>query len=347
MANIPQLISVIRKNKLYSQIVEGNFIRLLELDVPTLITKYNSGHREVLETEEFQEFINSTITSQELYDFIRDCEYFVSLKAEILEIVREAQNKIDYDPNRRIEPYPVGFDYINYYETYQDALDTLAIAEQVINSKSTYLLLKLLIKTESTRLEFQERTKVQKALKIEDLKRAELLKLIQQEDNNIGIVRITSSKSETTIKAGTRKDMAISDIIGAPFPADGERPGYSYGPDGDYDMPPYSCHKEFHNENITQFHEEMILTERRKRIGFMMAAGDDVEGYIYRNGIALAITKNELLSAGLIPASVGWKPFRVTLTKPGFYPLKNRFGTKYPLKEQIRIKAKALGFSMK
>ncbi len=342
MANIPQLISNIRKNKIYNQVVEGNFIRLLKIDVPTFIKKYNRGHREVLETEKFQEFINSTITSQELYDFIRECEHFVSLKAEILGRVREAQNKFDYDLNQRIEPYPVGFDYINYYETFQDALDTLDIAEQVINSKSTYLLLKLLVKTESTRHEFQERTKVQRALKEQDPKRDELLKLLQQKDNNIGIIKITSSKSETTIKAGTRKDMAISDIIGAPFPADGERPGYSYGLHREYNMPPYSCHKEFHDENLTQFHEEMILTERRKRMGFMMAAGEDVEGYIYRNGIALAITKNELLQAGIIPASVGWKPFKVTLSKPGLYPLKDRFGSRYPLKEQIRVKIKAL-----
>ena len=220
-------------------------------------------------------------------------------------------------------------------------LDTIAVAEKVVNSKSTYQLLKLLLKYEDAKYSFKERKEVIDSLKKEDSTRERLLSIIHSKDEEMGIVKITSSKSGISIKAGTRKDMAISDILGIPFPQDEEREGYDYGPYGDFYMPPYSVKKEFYIEGLTPFHEEMIREEKNLRESLRYNYVNE-EGYIYRNGIALAITSGELIENGINPESVGWKPFRINLSHKGFFSLKDKYDFRYPIKDQIRLKIKAL-----
>ncbi len=332
----------LRTRSLYKEVKGGTLTRLLELDVPTMVRDYNNGDKFVLATDECQEFINSTITIKELYSFIITCENILSRKEEFLQVINDQKDQFIYNPNERVLDRNRR-NSTSYSETYQEVLDTISLAEQVVNSKSTYQLLKLLIRYEKVRPELKQRKKVLEVLQTEDERREKLKGLIETKDNELGIVRIVTSNSRPTIKAGTKKDMAISDILGLPYPKDEEREGYEYGPHGDYYMQPYSCHKEFHIDDLTPSHYQMIAEERQKRDAMASSFIRDEEGYIYSNGVALPITKEELLRNGIDPNSVGWKPFKVSLERPKLFSLK-RDANDYKLSigEQIRIKMKSL-----
>ena len=64
-------------------------------------------------------------------------------------------------------------------------------------------------------------------------------------------------------------------------------------------MPPYKCEKTFHTPE-TDTHRRMIKDELCKR-SYLYSSTEDENGYIFKNGIALAISKRELSKNGIDP----------------------------------------------
>ncbi|MBQ4032282.1 MAG: hypothetical protein II625_11055 [Bacilli bacterium] len=320
------------------KITEEEFQTIATMDIATIVKEYNKGNVDVLNRPDVQIFMNSTITIRELIFYMKECQNLLAYKKDILDLIERQKSEFRYDPNTRF----FKGDSYGYYSkvTYQQVLEAIEIAEKTLNGKEFYLLLKALLKFESIRPELKERKEVLTAVQKPDERRDLLQEIIDRADPNMGIIQISEYKKGDRFVAGTKKDMAISEIIGVPYPADADKEGYDYGPHGDYYMPPCKVEKTFHQPE-TKTHFEMIRTEVQKRKDALFAATDE-QGYIYKNGVALLITSRELAECGVDPVSVGWKPIKVTPKHQSILSLRDERGFRLPLKETIAIKAKTL-----
>ncbi len=325
----------VNKNSLCQELLEGRYDTILSLDFPTILEKYNRGRFEVLDQKDVLEFINSSVTAQDVIFLINKCRALVAYKEEALASIEALKSRFEYDPNARIVT-----DIRYMCATYQDLLNALEKAETILNSKKTYVLLKVLMKYECVRYELRERKSFLKALFQNDERRDKLVELIGHRDLDVGIIQIVDSEKGKSIVAGTKTDMAISDMLGVPFKADADKEGYEYGPHGDFYMPPYKCEKTFHTPE-TDTHRRMIKDELYKR-SYLYSSTEDENGYIFKNGIALAISKRELSKNGIDPKAIGWKPLKVTAKTLSSLDLRDEYGNKLSIREQIRMKIKAL-----
>ena len=321
------------------KITEEEFQTIATMDIATIVKEYNKGNVDVLNRPDVQIFMNSTITVKDLIAYIGDCQRLLAYKKDVLDMVERQKSEFRYDPNARFVPKQA-YDFRDNYLTFEQVLNAVETAEKMLNNKQFYLLLKALLKFESIRPELKERKEVLTAVQRPDEKRDLLQGIIDRADPNMGIIQIHEYKKADRFVAGTKKDMAISEIIGVPYPADADIEGYDYGPHGDYYMPPCKVEKTFHQPE-TKTHFEMIRTEIQKRKDALFAATDE-QGYIYKNGVALLITSKELAECGVDPVSVGWKPIKVTPKRQSVLKLRDERGYRLPIAQTIAIKAKTL-----
>jgi len=325
-------------NNLRSKITEEEFQTIASMDIGAIIKEFNRGNVEVLDRQDINIFMNSKITVGDLINYIRDCQELLMYKKDILGLIERQKSEFRYDPNARFfNESQYGYNYGAL--SYQQVLESITTAEKMLNNKEFYLLLKAMLKFETVRVELRERKEVLTALKEKDERRDLLLETIDRGDTSMGIIQIQETQKGDRFEAGTKKDMAISEIIGLPYPKDVDEEGYEYGPHGDYYMPAHKVEKTFHQPE-TKTHYEMIRTEVQKRRNASYDATDE-PGYIYSNGVALQITAKELAECGVDPKSVGWKPVRVTPKRQSVLGLRDYRG-RLPLKEKIAIKAKTL-----
>ncbi len=310
-------------SSIISQLSDGSLYGLLNLDIKGIIKRFNSGDYQVLYEEDTQTFIKIGIRSDDILNTIIQMKELVQQKDAILAKIKEKKDMMNYYPNETII-----LGEVNYYSkncTYAEFIQAIELAEKILNDQRIYQLLNFLLKNESLINSINTRLKLLKTLEAKPEKTKELLEALKIEDDNIGIIRVNDN-GQISIGAGTRKDMAISDLIGRPFKKDIDEPGHDYGPHGDYWMPPKKVTKTFHEQGETELHHKMISEERTKRRylkemaksgnGYLLT-GDPYYsiycatpelGYILSGDYALLISKQELISYGIDPATIGWMP---------------------------------------
>ena len=163
----------------------------------------------------------------------------------------------------------------------------------------------------------------------------------QDFDEFIYVVKIVED-GKVTVKVGTKHDMEISDLIGKPFPADCDEPGYEYGPYSDRYHAPHKVEKEFYEKGTTPNHKKLIEAEKQYRVRLSQSSLDE-DGFIIARNKAIIISSLELTKLGIDPKSVGWKPLKLTVQPKSLFKVCKQnentrylsFGTKVQLKKDI------------
>ena len=178
------------------------------------------------------------------------------------------------------------------------------------------------------------------------VKTQELLDVLCKRDSDIGVIKVVKDYDgiTTSVVAGTRQDMEISDLIGKPFPSDCDEPGYDYGPHGDYYHSPLKVTKEFYDMGVTPKHARMIATERGSRVVLKCKSLVAEEGYILSHNYALIISKSDLISFGIDPKKVGWKPLRISVQPTSLFETckKNASTRHLSFKDKVQLKTSTL-----
>ena len=298
----------VRSSILTSELDEGIYDYLLNINTREIIKRFNSGDYSILDSDECSLFVNTKISSNQIVSVILSLKNLLKYKNDFLRLVEEKKTNMTYNHDEYIDTA-----YRRYYDRYETKITyaniekAFEIAERIMSNDKIYRILNFLLKNEALIPQLQERQKLFDLLLNNVDGTKSLLELIQTNDNDIGIITVDSSDNGRKVVVGTKKDMAISDILGYPFEANKDEPGYDYGPYGDYWMPPKKVVKTFYGDGETATHKKMIEEERQRRSTLSRYGGNEC-GYIMNKGVALLITRSELIKNGIDPARVGWKP---------------------------------------
>jgi len=340
-------INIVRKsnnllgNTEARRLAAGDYFNLLECDIDSTINKFNTSQDfSILNSEPCNLFLESDLRPESVIDIINQCRYLLATKSTFMHDVEDEKNKMTYNPNNN---YYVESGYYGNSYSYQRMIEAYELAEKILNDKRTYQLLKLLLKYYGTKSQIRDRQRLFKLLQDPDqsAKREELIKLLQTEDEEVGIVRTEDSQYGVSIDVGTRKDMAISDMIGLPFAKDIDEPGYDYGPYDSYYHEPHKITKTFH-EGDTKLHRNMITREKLRRAQNDSTLYSSERGFIMSGGIALIVSQKELVEWGIEPSRVKWQPLRITINPQAILTIKDSRGERIPLFDRLAVKVKTL-----
>lgn len=304
---IARLAYFVLHSDVLSKFLNGDFDKLLSVDMSSIIERFNNGDLSALNDEQIELFLGSVIEPYDVLYLIINLKDLLALRNTFAIDVLKEKDAMTFNPEN---VYSVTERYRRQSVTYQQVIDAIHTADKVLSNSRIYQLLNFCLKYEPLIGEIQQRKNVIASRDIPSEDKDKFLALLKNKDTNIGIVRVADSQDGISIHAGTRKDMAISDIIGKPFARDVDTPGYDYGPHGDYYMPPRKVVKTFHEDGYTALHQRMVRDEKIKRARLSLSDPNEV-GYIYNGQFSIIITKGELIQAGIDPVAVGWKPMKL------------------------------------
>ena len=206
------------------RILSGYYSKLLDINVPELIDKYNklidegkySEAKEMLEKSELKDLFSGIHELRQLRELIIAAHGILKYKKLILDTIKEKIDSSSYDENDLITK-----DFkCSRSVTYRQLLEMMDKAEKLASSKETYQLLSLVYKYSELK---DDAFRVN--LKLDDtstsLKIQEVLSDDSLEDE-IGIIKIYDTFYGIQHVAGTKREMALSDIVGYPYPKDQE-----------------------------------------------------------------------------------------------------------------------------
>lgn len=323
----------VRQSKIDS-IINGNYDFLLNMDMVSIIEKFNSGQYDVINSEDIDKFLSLNIKPIDLINCILYAKSLLQYKETFRQDVISQQDGMTYNPKRI---YHIRGGYSSTDFTYSQLEETFEQAEELLSEGKVYAILRFLLKYESLITDISNIKRLFKTMKDNPERIEELYRVLNQYDPNVGIIKIVENGS-VTVKVGTKHDMEISDLIGMPYPADCDEPGYDYGPHGDYYHGPHKVTKQFFEGGTTPNHRKMIEEEKRSRIRLSQTTTEQ-EGFIVSNGYAIIIANTELTKLGINPQSVGWRPLRLTV-KPSslFETCKNYESTRYlSLRDKVQL----------
>lgn len=340
-------ISNIALKVLDSKIVNvftGGYNYLLDIDVESIIQKFNSGNYSVLDSVEADFLLDIDITAIELVTCILNAKSLLQNKNDFYSEVEKLQDGMVYNPESIY--YTDRYSYGRGTLTYERVDSMFRLAEGFVSSKRTYALLKFLLTYESLIPQLRTRKQLLETMKNNPDGIEQLHSTLDKYDKDVGIVKIVED-GNVSIGVGTRHDMEISDLIGKPFPADCDEPGYDYGPHGDWHHEPHKVEKEFYQHGTTPNHARMIEQERLHRSRLSQSTRDE-DGFIMAGGRGIIISSLELTRLGIDPQSVGWTPLRLTVQPESLFKLCKKhestkylsFGTKVQLKKDIILSKK-------
>ncbi len=289
----------------------GEYQFVFNLDMKSIIKRFNKGDYSVLDSEDIDMFIRTGSQARVLVNYVISLRRLLSYKKDFYFEVLRKKTAMTYNPSDI-------YAHVNYYcpvdVTYGQVENGIKMAEGLLKDKRIYQILNFYLKYESIIKELEERKNAVASMDHTSETKSEFFELLKVKDDDIGIVRVEDNEKGVKIFAGTRRDMRMSDLIGKPYLADRDEPGYDYGPHGDYYMPPKKTTKTFHKEDLTPVHMTMIKAEKIKRSRLALVKSEEL-GYIKGKHGIIVITKKELAEAGICPDEVGWKSLRLE-TKP-------------------------------
>lgn len=291
-----------------ASIENGDFDYLLEIDFDEVVREFNNGNVDTLKSASIQKFIDSTITAKSLAIAIVRAKALLSCKSNFFSEVERRKDGMVYNSKEqycRLRYYP----YDEY--TYEEMEKMFTMTERFLSSK-TYAILRILLKYESLRSQLSERKELFETLDSNGEKTEVLRSVLNSSDTNVGVIKIVED-GEIRVRIGTKQDIVISDLIGMPYPADCDKPGYHYGSHDDFYQPPHKVTKEFIENGVTPNHSKLIEKEKSYRIKLRKHFTRSVTGYILSNGCAIIIKNTDLLKNGIDPKRVGWKPLKLTV----------------------------------
>ncbi len=322
----------------------GCYDYLLSIDMESIIKKFNSGDYSVLDSEEIEKFLNTDISAIELISSVLKAKSLLQYKNDFYSEVERLQDGMVYNPKDVY--YTDQYSYNRGTLTYFQTDLAFRLAERIVSNNRTYALLKFLLTYESLVSHLRTRKHLFETMKKNPTGIEQLHNVLDQYDTEVGIIKIVED-GEVSIGVGTRHDMEISDLIGKPFPADCDEPGYEYGPYGDRYHDPHKVEKEFYENGTTQNHAKMIEQEKLYRSKLSQSTRDE-DGFIIAGRRAIIISSLELTKLGIDPKSVGWTPLRLIVQPESLFKLCKKhestrylsFGTKVQLKKDIILSKK-------
>lgn len=313
-------------NSKISNIYSGGYDYLLSLDIEGLVKKFNNGDYSVLDTPEIGMFLDTNITAIKLIDYILNAKALLQMKDDFYSEVESLQDGMVYDPESVY--YSDRYSYGRGTLTYSQADSAFRLAEYFVSSSRTYALLNFLLKYENLIEPIRTRKQLFEIMENNPEGIEQMHLVLDKYDPNVGIVKIVED-GEVTVKVGTKHDMEISDLIGRPFPADCDEPGYDYGPYGDWHHGPHKVEKIFYENGTTPNHQKLIEAERKYRIRLGQSTIDE-DGFVIAGNKAIIISSSELTKLGIDPTSIGWTPLRLTIQPENLFKLcKQHESTKY------------------
>ena len=275
------------------------YYSILDIDLDQIIESFNNGEYDIfldnkgtknpskINSETKELIKNYDIT----YDDINKIIYYLEKNSEknkqFLEYIENLKNKMEYNPKTKFNIFME-----NSY-TYEQALAAIEITNNFLNDKRIPKLIRFLKDNETEIYKLQEIIRCFDSIKNNGNQTKILKELLNQKDNNIGIIKYYKYDKNPEICAGTEKDIKLSEIINHPI---------------------YGRRMTFYEKGITEYHEKLINEEKQKRIKLMnnvskennSSSKEDL-GYIYYNDCGIIISKEELMSYGIDPIAIGWK----------------------------------------
>lgn len=322
----------------------GCYDYLLSIDMESIIRRFNAGDYSVLDSEEVEKFLGTDIRAIDLINYILKAKSLLQYKNDFYSEVERLQDGMVYNPKDVY--YTDRYSYNRGTLTYFQTDLAFRLAERFVNDRRIYGLLKFLLRYESLKDEIETRKTLLKTMKQNPEGTEQIHRVLDQYDPNVGIVKIVED-GKVTVKVGTKHDMEISDLIGKPFLADCDEPGYEYGPYGDRYHAPHKVEKKFYEKGTTTNHQKLIEAEKRYRVRLSQSTIDE-DGFIIAGNKAIVISSSELTKLGIDPKSVGWKPLKLSVNPQSLFKLCKQhestrylsFGTKVQLKKDIILSKK-------
>lgn len=296
----------INNGDIFKNYYAGNYDDLLTMDIMKEINDYNNENHSVLNGEVVEKFSKLIMSPIDLIDRIIDAKVLLANKFLFEQRVNELKELFEYDDDAYFYDSYVGEPGIGFLKvTYGDVWKAMEKAEDFINSKKVYKLLRFSLKYYNLSEKIKERKELFNILSEHLDSCVELRKTIEDGDKHLGL-----AKENDKIMVVSQTELDISRKIGKPFKIHG-----------------WST-REFY-EGITDNHKQLIRTEQFERNRMEFAAGSDELGFIGGNGRAILISQRELIEKGINPLGVEWQPLSISFKPYSFKELYKRRYYKY------------------
>ena len=296
----------INNGDIFKNYYAGNYDDLLTMDIMKEINDYNDENHSVLNGEVVEKFSKLIMSPTDLIERIIDAKILLTKKYLFEQRVNELKELFEYDDDAYFYDSYVGEHGIGFLKvTYGDVWKAMEKAEDFINSKKVYKLLRFSLKYYNLSEKIKERKELFNILSKNLDWCVELRKTIEDGDKHLGLV-----KENDKIMVVSQTELDISRKIGKPFKIHG-----------------WST-REFY-EGITDNHKQLIRTEQFERNRMEFAAGSDELGFIGGNNSAVIISQRELIEKGINPLRVNWQPLRIDFKGYSFKELYKRRYYKY------------------
>ena len=281
-------------------LLNGEFDKIITIDMDKVVARFNAGDYSVLDDEQVKLFLRKGAQTPSFTELLLNISELLRYKNVVMKDIQEKKNNFSYRSS----------DEYNHSAVYGTIVDAIEMAETILKSEKLYQTLRFYLRYESLIKDMTDRRAAIYGAEKNAEKREKLLEVLKKEDHQFGIVKVFDTENGDYIAAGTRRDMEMSEIIGAPFPANMYRESYDYGPHGDYFMPEKRVSKMFY-EPETALHQAMVKSEKLKRKALSLPRKNE-QGFIKnKSGSTILISRKELIDGGVIPETVGWKPLRL------------------------------------
>ena len=299
---IASLAKTVYFSRFLEKLNDEVFDKIISTDMDEVVGRFNNGEHSVLDEENVKLFIKTGKLTNDFIEILIAMKELLRLKDAFLKEVTRQKNNFGY------EPYKV---YAGD-TSYGLVMKAIEKAKNVLNDRRFYQILRFYLRYETLIDQMIDRHSAINGQERNIEKRKKLDEILEKKDTEFGIVQVSDTEKGTSVFAGTRRDMELSDLLGAPFAADMYQASYDYGPHGDYTMPERIIHKSFH-EPETAWHKSLIRLEKTHRKALLVPRITQ-QGFITdKTGSCILITNSELFKGGIVPSSVGWEPLTLEI----------------------------------
>lgn len=316
-------MSLLQEKKNIEKILSGNYDYILNLDVDILKKNIESG-KMLGDSKTVDKFLIANEPDLAYYIF-----KLIMKSKEVLNYTSLLSSP-DYENYKKTGNFPT----LSTRREKED-IENVFLAEQISKNETIYKLLDFYMENEET---LKELSKLEQVLYEDNINRytfkndafnQEAHNLIKQnsaDDLEVGIIEINDSKNGIIRVAGTRKDIALSNMLGCPFPKDVDDIEHRNVYIGEWEDVQQSVSKKFYSasdSSLTAEDIEKINNEIKRREATRNNRSNDEYGYISTSVLVnntmvdsyLVVSKNELIDNGFVPEELEWKSLRMDNTK--------------------------------
>lgn len=292
--------------EIYKKIMLSYYDNLISIDLDEIIKKYNNGDYSVLGNQRVDWFMKlSSEMEINLDSLIKELCAAMTLhkyKALINMTIHFYKRKGNYNERKIL--------YENL--TCGDIIKALDIAEDIVNSRKVYEVLRYLLMNSNLYGQIMERKQFFAYVKDNPDDMKKFLDAVKNKKTDIRCIRMDNSRYSRK-DVGTAAEIALSELIDSPFLKDGI---YFQGMtdleeyiEGNFIIQ-FGIKKSFVEEPSSD-EEEIIRKEQFTRNRMEFDSDSDEAGFILKDNFGIQITRRELINLGINPDRIGWKPIRI------------------------------------